>query len=58
MPRVTFASPQCMSQVPESISVAVATWVEATELSPKETDIACKGDVLLSVTERQKSKVE
>lgn len=34
-----------MSQVPESITVAVTTWVEATEWSPKETGIACKGDV-------------
>lgn len=52
MPHVAFASPLWMSQVPESIGVAVATWVEATELSAKEIDIACKGDVLLSVSDR------
>lgn len=52
MLHVAFANPLWMSQVPESISVAAATWVEATELSPKEIDIACKGDVLHSVRDR------
>lgn len=52
MPHVAFARPLWMSQVPETIGVAVATWVEATELSPKEIDIACKGNVLLSVSDR------
>lgn len=32
--------------------MAITTWVEATQLSPKEIDIAYKGDVLLSVSDR------
>lgn len=53
MPCVVFASPPVdVSGVWGCLSVAGATCVEATEQSPKETDITEKGDLLVFVSDR------